>query len=145
MSILIEAPPDDVFRYLGDDFFRNYPKWSPEVQELECLGDGPVKLGTMARQVRLDHGQRSESTFRITIHEPPRRLAFAGVVEPYRCLYELRPQRSGDVTELTFTFELLELKVFMRPFEQLIRVAIKDGAGTTVKNIKQLVETGTVA
>jgi hypothetical protein len=66
-------------------------------------------------------------------------------VEPYRCLYELRPQRSGDVTELTFTFELLELKVFMRPFEQLIRVAIKDGAGTTVKNIKQLVETGTVA
>jgi len=87
-------------------------------------------------------GQRSESTFRITVYEPPNRLALAGVVEPYRCLYELQPQSREDVTELSFTFELLELKVFMRPFEQLVRSAIQDGAVRTVENIKRLVENG---
>jgi hypothetical protein len=141
-SILVKSSAAEVFKFIGDDLFRNYPRWSPEVQELECLTDGPVKLGTMARQVRVDHGQRSESKFRITIYEPSRRLAFAGVGEPYRCLYELQRKSTGDMAELSFTFELLELKVFMRPFEQLVRSAIQDGAVRTVENIKRLVESG---
>ena len=138
--ILVKLPPAEVFKFIGDDLFHNYPRWSPEIQELECLTDGPVKSGTIARQVRVDHGQRSESKFRITVYEPSRRLAFAEIVEPYRCLYELQPQSSEDVTELKFTFELLELKVFMRPFEQLVRSAIQEGAVHTVENIKRLVE-----
>lgn len=141
-SILVKSSAAELFKFIGDDLFHNYPRWSPEVQELECLTDEPVKLGTIARQVRIDHGQRSESNFRITIYERPTRLAFAGVVEPYRCLYELRPQPGGDATELSFSFELLELKVFMRPFEQLVRSAIQDGAIRTVENIKRLVESG---
>jgi hypothetical protein len=141
-NILVKVCAAEIFKFIGDDLFHNYPRWSPEVQELECLTDGPVKLGTIARQVRVDHGQRSESKFRITIYEPSRRLAFAGVVEPYRCLYELKPQNREDLTELSFTFELLELKVFMRPFEQLVRSAVQDGAVRTVENIKRLVESG---
>ncbi|MBA3756299.1 MAG: polyketide cyclase, partial [Nitrosomonas sp.] len=42
---------------------------------------------------------------------------------------------------LTFSFELLEILAIMRPFEGLVRVAIKDGAERTVQNIKRLVET----
>ena len=141
-SILVKSSAAEVFKFIGDDLFHNYPRWSPEVQDLECLTDGPVKLGTLARQVRVDHGQRSESKFRITIYEPSIRLAFAGVGEPFRCLYELQPKNTGNVTELSFTFELLELKVFMRPFEQLVRSAIQDGAVRTVENIKRLVESG---
>ena len=141
-SILVKLSAAEVFKFIGDELFHNYPRWSPEVQELECLTDGPVKSGTIARQVRVDHGQRSESKFRITIYEPSRRLAFAGVVEPYRCLYELQPQGREDVTELSFTFELLELKAFMRPFEPLVRSAIQEGAVRTVENIKRLVESG---
>jgi hypothetical protein len=141
-SILVKLSAAEVFKFIADDLFHNYPIWSPEVRELECLTDGPVKLGTIARQVRVDHGQRSESKFRITIYEPSRRLAFAGVGEPYRCLYELHPQSSEDVTELSFTFELLELKAFMRPFEPLVRSAIQEGADHTVENIKRLVESG---
>lgn len=144
-SVLVKLSAAEIFKFIGDDLFHNYPRWSPEVQELECLTDGPVRLGTMARQVRVDHGQRSESKFRITIYEPSRRLAFVGVVEPYRCLYELQPQSREDLTELSFTFELLELKVFMRPFEQLVRSAVQDGAARTVENIKRLVESGNPA
>lgn len=141
-SILVKSSAAQVFKFIGDDLFHNYPRWSPEVQELECLTEGPVRVGTIARQVRVDHGQRSESKFRITIYEPSKRLALVGIGEPYRCIYELQPKNTGDVAELSFTFELLELKVFMRPFEQLVRSAIQDGAVRTVENIKRLVESG---
>jgi hypothetical protein len=43
-----------------------------------------------------------------------------------------------DCTELEFCFEITELELFMRPFEKLIRMAIEEGAETTVTNIKNL-------
>ena len=48
---------------------------------------------------------------------------------------------SQQPTRLTFRFELLELEVFMRPFQKLIRSAIEDGTETTVENIKNLITT----
>jgi hypothetical protein len=141
-NILIECTAEKVFKYIGEDLFLNYPKWSPEVKELEQLSDGPVQLGTLARQVRVDHGHRSESKFRITIHEPYCRVGFAGVSEPFRCIYELLDGNSPNSVNLVFTFELLEIQVLMRPFEQLIRSAVQEGAEQTVRNIKRLVEAG---
>ncbi len=141
-SILLKCPPGEVFKYLGEDFFKNYPKWSPEVKELERISRGPVKVGTIARQVRIDQGYRSESRFRITVFEPEKRLTFAGISEPFRCNFELHHDNSGKSARLNFTFELLELKVFMRPFEQMIRSAVQDGANRTVQNIKRLIEGG---
>ena len=140
-SVLVECPPCDIFRYLGDGFFENYPKWSPEVVELEPLNGVPVKLGTLARQVRIDQGRRSESRFKIDVYEPDKRLGFAGVSDPFRCVYELRNVDPGKSTELTFTFELSEIQMFMRPFEKLIRVVVQEGAERTVRNLKRLIET----
>lgn len=139
-NVLIERSSTKVFKFIGEDLFLNYPKWSPEVKELEQISNGPVQLGTVARQVRVDHGRRSESKFRITIHEPHRRVGFAGVSEPFRCIYELQEGATPNSVDLVFTFELLEIQPLMRPFEQLIRSAVQDGAERTVRNIKQLVE-----
>ena len=141
-SVIVECRPCDIFRYLGDGFFENYPKWSPEVVELEPLNEsGPVKLGTLARQVRIDQGRRSESRFKIDVYERDKRLGFAGVSDPFRCVYELRNVNAGTSTELTFTFELSEIQMFMRPFEKLIRVVVQEGAERTVRNLKRLIET----
>jgi len=115
-SVSIDRSPSDIFRYLGDGFFENYPKWSPEVVELERITDGPLRLGTIARQVRVDQGRRSETRFKINIYEPDKRLGFAGVSDPFRCIYELRGLGSGQSAELVFIFELTELQMFMRPF-----------------------------
>ncbi|KIO48883.1 SRPBCC family protein [Nitrosospira sp. NpAV] len=139
---LIERPPDEIFRYLGDEFFENYPKWSPEVIELERITDGPLKLGTIARQVRIDQGRRTETKFTINVYERNKRLGFVGVSDPFRCTYELREINSGKSAELIFTFELSEIQMFMRPFEKLIRVVVQEGAERTVRNLKQLTETG---
>ena len=139
-SIMIDCSSEAVFQYIAVDFFQNYPKWSPEVIELEALTEGPVKLGTLARQVRVDQGHRSESKFRVTIYEPSKRLCFSGVADPYRCTYELEDINDGKMARLSFTFELLELQMFMRPFEKLIRIVVRDGALRTVRNLKRLTE-----
>jgi len=64
-SVIIGKRAEEVFRFIGEDFFENYPKWSPEVKNLNALSDGPVRVGTLARQVRVDFGYRSESDFRV--------------------------------------------------------------------------------
>ena len=37
VSTVINKPIDKVFNFIAVDFFENYPRWSPEVQELEML------------------------------------------------------------------------------------------------------------
>ena len=140
-NIEVNCSPAEIFKFIGDDFFKNYPKWSPEVKELKQITPGPVKIGTMARQVRIDVGRRTEANFKITIYEQNSRLGFAGVPDPFRCIYDFEEINSGKATKLTFTFELLELLMVMRPMEALVRKTIQDGADRTVKNIKRLMET----
>jgi hypothetical protein len=139
-STLVERSSVDIFQYLGDRFFENYPKWSPEVVELEQLTDGPVKLGTIARQVRIDQGRRTQTKFTINSYERNKLLEFTGLGAPFRCVYELEEIEPGKSARLTFIFELTEIQMFMRPFEKLIRVVVQEGAERTVRNLKRLTE-----
>ena len=139
-DIKVQSSCKEVFSFVGANFIENYPKWSPEVVALESLTDGSVKVGTMCRQVRIDQGRRSESTFKVTIFQPGKRICFEGVSNPYRCDYVLETDKAKSASHIHFTFELLSLEVFMRPFEKLIRMAVQEGTEKTVRNIKKLVE-----
>jgi len=110
------------------------------VIELEQLSDGPIQLGTMVRQVRVDQRRRLETRFRVTTFDDGRCLRFAGVADPFVCTYELEHAAAPNTTGLTFTFEGFELRGYMKPFEKLIRVVVQDGAARTVRNVKRLVE-----
>lgn len=137
-DILIQKPPELVYDFVVRDFFVNYPRWSPEVRRLDLLTPGPVRVGSRARQVRIDQGRQSESTFRVTTLEELARLEFAESSDLFRIGYRIDPV--GEQTRLTFAFELTRVAFFMRPFEKLIRVAIQEGAERVVRNIKGLVE-----
>ena len=136
----IKRPCNDIFIFVGANFIKNYPRWSPEVLDLELLTEGSVKVGTKCRQVRVDQGKRSESTFEVTVFQPSKRICFEGVSNPYRCDYVLNSGKKSSESQISFTFELLKLEMFMRPFEKLIRVAVQEGTEKTVINIKKLVE-----
>jgi len=99
-----------------------------------------VKLGTIARQVRIDRGRRTETKFTINSYERDKRLEFTGVDDPFRCTYELEEIEPGKSAKLTFIFELTEIQIFMRPFEKLIREVVREGAERMVKNLKRLAE-----
>ena len=144
-SIVIGRPPEDVFHFVGADFFANYRRWSPEVQDLKQLTPGGVGLGTRARQVRVDQGHRTESTFGVTIFQPHERICFEGISNPYRCDYQFTRNGADGSTRVTFTFELPKLEMYMRPFEKLIRVVLQDGAERTVRNLKRLIEAESTA
>jgi len=139
-SIVINQPVDKVFSFIAVDFFDNYPRWSPEVQELELLSAPPLQLNSLVRQVRIDNGQRSESTFKITTYKIDQQLIFEGVSNAYRCSYDFTSINSAVNTQVTFTFELLKLELFMLPFEKLIHIAVQEGAKRTVRNLKNLIE-----
>lgn len=135
---LIGRPTDSVYGFVAEDFFANYPRWSPEVVELQRMSTGPVRLGTTGRQVRIDQGRRTESTFRVTRFERGRCVVFQGISSPFLITYSLEPV--GNHTRLTFTFELSRLELYMRPFEKLIRYAIQDGTQRVARNLKALIE-----
>jgi hypothetical protein len=138
--IVINQPLVNVFNFIAVDFFDNYPKWSPEVQELELLSAPPLQLNSLVRQVRIDNGQRSESTFKITTYKVGEQLVFEGVSNAYRCSYDFASTTPTINTQITFTFELLKLELFMLPFEKLINIAVQEGAKRTTRNLKNLIE-----
>jgi hypothetical protein len=137
-SVQIYKPVNEVFDFVGEHFFDNYPKWALEIAEFEPLTGNTVFVGAKARQLRKDQGQKTESIFEIIEFKPETKLAFKGITAPYRDTYLLENDDINDSTVLTFSFELLELELFMRPFEKLIRSAIEEGAENTVENIKKL-------
>ena len=140
---LVKRSSNDIFSFVGANFIKNYPRWSPEVVDLELLTDGSVREGTQCRQVRIDQGKRSESTFEVTVFQPGKRICFEGISNPYRCDYVLNSDKRLSESNISFTFELLKLELFMRPFEKLIRVAVQEGTEKTVINIKKLIESET--
>lgn len=138
--IEIARPVATVYDFVVVRFFKNYPRWSSEVRELKALSDGPVRLGTRGRQVRVDHGRRSETTFEVTRLEPERAVDFDGDRQArFAIRYRFEPN-GPQATILYLDFELKQLDLFMRPFEKLIRHAIQDGTDQTVRNIKGLIE-----
>ncbi len=139
-NALIRSPSDKLFNFIGVDLLTNYPRWSPEVKELEKLTDGPVQLGTQCRQVRVDQGNRSESTFKVNVFDAGARICFEGISNPYRCDYVIEAVDEEN-SRITFIFELLDLELHMKPFEKLVRIAVQDGTERTVHNIKKIIET----
>lgn len=142
-SIEINKLIQDVFSYIGEHFYDNYPKWAVEVVEFEPLDGKEVFVGSKAKQIREDNGSKVESIFEITDYQPSMKLIFKGLTEPYIHSYLLESSEQKQATRLTFRFELSEIDVFMRPFQKLIRSAIEEGAESTVENIKNLVDVDT--
>lgn len=137
-TILIRRRVEDVYRYVATDFFDNYPKWSPEVSELEKLSTGSMRAGVTGRQVRLDGGYRSEALFQVTHYTPCKELRFASLTKPYFEVCYLFESVAAD-TRLTFSFKL-ELPMLLRPLRSRIGATVERGGGRVVKNLKGLLE-----
>ncbi|MFD9371855.1 SRPBCC family protein [Streptomyces sp. NPDC060020] len=69
-SVEIDRPVEEVFAYLADG--RNDPDFSPRVQEITRIPDGPTALGTVFRSTVKDAGMKTAREFRIDGFDPPR-------------------------------------------------------------------------
>jgi hypothetical protein len=137
-SVLIRRGLEDVFRYVATDFFDNYPKWSPEVCELEKLTTGQMAVGVKARQVRLDAVYRSEALFRVTEFERGRILRFTSLSQPrFEVCY--RFERVDVDTRLSFDFRT-DLPLYLLPVRGYLEKIIRQGGRRVVSNLKTLLE-----
>lgn len=137
-SILVGKSADVCFGFVADDFFRNYSRWSREVVKLKSLSSGPLRVGSLGQQVRIDQGHRSADSFRVVVLQRDRRVAFRGVSSPF--VIDYRFDALDKETRITFAFTLDRLSLHLRPFEGPIRRVTQEGAERTVRNIKRLIE-----
>ncbi len=137
-SIEINKSIQEVFDYIGVNFFENYPKWADDVVVFEPFNGNEIFIGAQAKQVRSDNGEVVESVFEIIDYQPNYKLVFQGLTAPYRNSYLVEKAQAALSTRLIFRFELLEIEIFMWPFQKLIRVAIEDGAENIVGNLEKL-------
>jgi len=145
-SIRIQRPVETVDDFVVNGFFANYPRWSPEVTELHPVTSPPLRVGSQARQVRIDQGRKTRSRFRVTALERCDHVVFESDDEPgFRVTYRFRrvDGAAEQATQLEFVFELKRLEGFMRPFEKLIRLSVEDGAQQVARRIKKLIESET--
>jgi light-regulated signal transduction histidine kinase (bacteriophytochrome) len=92
-----------------------------------------------ARQTTLDRGIRTVSTFEIQSFAPPNAICLKGLTEPFTAHYEFRRQ-TDESTLVKFDIEVEERRLFMRPFRQILRESLDEGARRTVENLKQALE-----
>ena len=110
----IDRPPDQVFRYVAAEHFKNHPQWDPSIVELTQTSPGPMGVGTTARLARLDRGKRVEGTVEVVAYEPNRCFAAVARFGPFvlRQRAEFEPLGAGS-TRLTLAIET-EAAGFMR-------------------------------
>ncbi len=133
---LIHRRIDDVYQFVAVDFFQNYQKWSPEVRELEQTTDGAMRVGVTGRQVRFDHGYRSEASFLVTQMTSLKELRFTSMTKPdFEVCYGFEP--SDKDTVVSFEFKL-RLPLPMLPFRHRIAQIVKQGGSRVVSNIRTL-------
>ena len=80
MSVVINRPAPDVFAYMTD--LARGTEWQEDLVEAQQTPTGPMGVGTTIREVRLFMSRRLESVFKITDHNPGRKLSFESASGP---------------------------------------------------------------
>lgn len=136
--ILIQRPVDEVYGYVCTGFYDNYPRWCPEVVEVRPLSPGPLRVGSVARQVRRDLGRRTEATFRVVELVEHSHVVFESITKPrFRVVYRFEP--AGAHTRVALHFELRP-ELFLKPFEGKIRKVVRETTTRTLENLKRILE-----
>ena len=105
-TTVIARPIEEVFAFLADG--ENDPKFSPRVQEMRKLTDGPIGVGTRFGSTVKDAGMTTKREFELTEFVAPTTIRWAErskhAVTATVGGYDLVPE--GDGTRVTLFNEL---------------------------------------
>lgn len=71
-TTVVDRPIDQVFAFLADG--TNDSKFSPRVQAMRKVTDGPVGTGTLFESTVKDAGMKTKRTFELTEFDAPSRI-----------------------------------------------------------------------
>jgi uncharacterized membrane protein len=137
VSIEIERPVSDVWRFWALEHVRNHPRWDPDI-DLEQISEGPMGLGTRIRRRNTRWETPVEGEMEVVEFEPERAIAFlvhdANMDMHGRATFEAKdPER----TQLTITTDIPGLD------DPAANELITRGMERSVANVKALVEAET--
>lgn len=136
----IDRPVEEVFAFLADG--ENDPRFSPRVQEIARVTEGPVGVGTVFRSTVKDAGVRTRREFRITEFEPPTRIRWTetseNLVTAEEGGYDLEP--TGERTTRVRLFNSLTGHGVGKMIAGVALNAARNDAEDFGRRIKQAVE-----
>ena len=140
MSVVINCPAPDIFAFMTD--VARGTEWQEDLVEAQQTPGGPMGVGTTIREVRRFMSRRLESVFKITEHEPGRKLSFETTSGPLplRGHYDLEPVDAG--TKVTMVVEA-ELTGVFKMTEPLVVHSAKRQLDNNLAKLKELLESRT--
>ncbi len=137
VSVHLNRPVEQVFAFLADP--GKLPMWQSNLIKTEQLTEGPLRLGSRFREVRMIRNKAQEVQGEVTAFDPNKRLATQTVEKPRVSIsYSFQPEDGG--TRLSYKF-VMQTGGLMRLFEAPIRSAIEKQSGSDFERLKHLLET----
>lgn len=137
-TTVVARPIEEVFAFLADG--ENDPKFSPRVQEIRKLTDGPIGVGTRYGSTVKDAGMTTKREFELTEFVPPTRIRWAERSKNAVTAtggYDLAPDGAG--TRVTI-FNELEGHGFGKLVVGFALRSARKGADEFAASIKRAVE-----
>ena len=138
-TTVVARPIEEVFAFLANG--ENDVKFSPRVQEIRKITDGPIGLGTRFASTVKDAGMTTKRDFELTEFVAPTRIRWAerskNAVTAPAGGYDLAPD--GDGTRVTI-FNELEGHGFGKLVVGLALRSARKGADEFAASIKRAVE-----
>ncbi len=105
----IARPPDEVFAYAVDA--ANAPKWLRDVEKVEPITEGPLRVGTRLRGTRILGGVAETAELEVTEFEANRLYAATTVMYDIEATYRytFTPERGGTRVDLEGLFRAKSL------------------------------------
>ncbi len=136
-SVVINRPVKEVFAFLEDP--ANDPQWQSGLLEAEYTSEGPLGVGTTAREVRKLLGRRIESTYEITEYEPDSKMALKTTSGPIPIEQSASFEAVEEGTKVTLVGEF-EPGGFFKLAEPIVGRVAKRQFEADVANLKELLE-----
>ena len=137
-TVVIERPVEEVFAFTTDP--HNESLWQSTSLETEQMTEGEVDVGTTFRNISKFLGRRIESTYQVTVNEPPRKqcVRITSGPLPGAACYFYEPADGGN-TRFTQTFET-DVGGFFKLAEPLVARAIRRQMEADMATLKDLLE-----
>lgn len=128
-TAVIDRPIEEIFAFLADG--TNDKKFSPRVQSIEKVGDGPVGVGTVFRSTVKDAGMTTQREFELTEVKAPTKIRWTersknSITVPTGG-YDLEPSGEGS-TKMTIHNEFEGHGIGKLLLPLAARAAAKDAA-----------------
>ena len=139
-SVEIARPPDEVFAFVADP--RNDALWTPQIEEMRKISEGPLGVGSTFEVVVGLLGRRFEISGEITEYdEANRRLSLRSTSGPLR-LEALRTVEAspGGGARFTLKTEMRTGGFFWLLPDPLFGVLLRRPGKQTLDNLKNLLE-----